>query len=162
VEEMKLRTLFLLMILAATSVFAAINWSTFTAPTTLSLAFGVIQAPLGLVMLGLIAFLTALFILFTVFIQTSAFIEVRRHERDLQAMRELAERAETSRFTKLQEYLGGEAQRLADMDKDSKAELLARLDQVEKALSSTIEQSGNSLVAYIGELEDKVEKAAQR
>ncbi|MDD5245594.1 MAG: hypothetical protein PHU49_16420, partial [Syntrophorhabdaceae bacterium] len=66
---MKLRTLFLLIVLAAVSVFAALNWSSFTVPTTLSVGFGAIQAPLGLIMLGCTAFLTALFILFLIFIQ---------------------------------------------------------------------------------------------
>jgi uncharacterized integral membrane protein len=155
---MKLRTLFLLIFLAAIGVFAALNWSTFTAPTTLSLAFGTIQAPLGLVMLGLTVFLTVLFILFAVFIQTSAFLETHRHERDLQAMRELAEHAEASRFTKLQEALEKETQRLADMDKESRAEVLTRLNQLESVLNSAIEQSGNSLSAYIGELEDRLQK----
>ena len=42
---MKLRTLFLLIFMAAISVFAALNWSTFTAPTTLSLAFASYRRP---------------------------------------------------------------------------------------------------------------------
>ena len=109
-------------------------------------------------MLGLTVFLTVLFILFAVFIQTSAFLEVHRHERDLQAMRELAEHAEASRFTKLQEVLEKETQKLADMDKESRAEVLARVNQLESVLSSAIDQSGNSLSAYIGELEDRLQK----
>lgn len=159
---MKIRTLFLLIVMVAVSVFAAINWGTFTAPTTLSLAFGVIQAPLGLIMLGFIAFLTVLFIIFLIFIQTSSLLELRRHERELQAMRELAENAEASRFTRLQEVLEGEAQKIADMDSESRAQVLERLERLESALSSAVEQSGNSLAAYIGELEDRLEKGAGR
>jgi len=155
---MKLRTLFLLIVLAAVSVFAALNWSSFTVPTTLSVGFGAIQAPLGLIMLGCTAFLTALFILFLIFIQISGFMEFRHRERELQAMRELAERAEASRFTQLHEFLEKETARITDLDKESRAEVLARLDKLESALSSAIDQSGNSLAAYIGELEDKLEK----
>jgi type III secretory pathway component EscR len=159
---MKLRTLFVLIVMAAISVFAALNWSAFTAPTTISLVFGVVQAPLGLIMLGLTAFLTVLFIIFAVFVQTSAFVEVHRHERELQAMRELAEHAEGSRFTKLHEFLEKETQRLADIDKESKTEVLVRLDKLEGVLNSAIDQSGNSLAAYIGELDDKLEKGARQ
>ncbi len=159
---MKLRTLFLLIVMVATSVFAAINWGTFTAPTTLSLAFGSVQAPLGLIMLGLTAFLTALFILFLIFIQTSALLEFRRHEKELQAMRELAEHAEASRFTQLQEVLEKETQRIADLDKESRTQVLERLERLEGAINSAIEQSGNSIAAYIGELEDRLEKGARQ
>jgi uncharacterized integral membrane protein len=155
---MKILALFLLVCLAVVCVFAALNWGTFTTPATLSLAFGVVQAPLGVVMLGLAAFLTAVFLLFAVFLQASALLDARRSEKELQAMRELAEQAEVSRFTKLQELLEKEAQKLTDADRESRAEVMVRLDKLESALNSTIEQSGNSLAAYIGELEDKLER----
>jgi uncharacterized integral membrane protein len=157
---MKARTLFLLVALALIAVFAALNWSAFREPTTLSLAFGVVQAPLGLIMLGLTAFLAALFMLFAVFIQTSALLEARRHERELQAMRDLAERAEASRFTKLQEFLEIETQKLADIDRESRAEVVTKLDQLQSSLISKIDQSENSLAAYIGELDDRLKRGA--
>lgn len=157
---MRVRTLFLLIVLAAVSVFAALNWDTFSTPTSLSLAFGVIHAPLGLIMLGLVAFLTAVFVLFLIFMQSSAFVEVRRRERELQAARELADHAETSRFSKLQEILESKMQGVADLDRESRAEVLARLDKLESALSEAIDQSGNSLAAYIGEMEDRLERGA--
>ena len=159
---MKLSTFFLLLFLAVISVFAVINWGTFTAPTTLSLAFGAVHAPLGLIMLGIVAFLTALFILSLVFIQASVLLEVRRRERELKAARELAEKAEASRFTSLQEIFEKETQRIVDMGKESSAEMLTRLDKLESALNSAIEQSGNSLAAYIGELEDRLERGARQ
>ena len=159
---MKLRTLFLLIVLVAVCLFAALNWSVFTAPTTLSLGFGAVHAPLGLIMLGVAAVLTVQFLLFSAFVQTSALIENRNARRELDAMRELAEKAEASRFTTLQEFLQTETQKLADLDKESRVELLARMDRLEEALSSSIEQSGNSLAAYIGEMDDKLGKAISR
>lgn len=141
---MKLRTVFLLIGLIVISVFAAINWGAFTTPTTLSLLFGVIQAPLGLIMLGLTALLAALFVLFAIFLQASALLDARRHEKELQSMRELAEHAESSRFSKLHEFLEKETQTLADTNKESRIEILAKLDVVEKAINSSIEQSGNT------------------
>lgn len=67
-------------------MFAAINWGAFTTPTTLSLLFGFVQAPLGLIMLGLTALLTFVFLLFAVFLQTSALLDIRRRERELQSI----------------------------------------------------------------------------
>jgi len=157
---MKVRTVLLLIGLILIAVFAAINWGAFTTPTTLSLLFGVVQAPLGLSMLGLTALLTVVFLLFAVFLQTSALLDARRHERELQSMRELAEREESSRFMKLHEFFKGEIQKLSDMSKESKMELLKRIDEIDKDVRTSIEQSGNSLSAYIGELEDKLDKIA--
>lgn len=155
---MKVRTLFLLLTLAAIAAFTALNWSAFMTPTTLSLGVANVQAPLGLVMLGLVAFLAALFLVFVVYLQTSVLLEARRHARELQANRELAGQAEASRFTELRGFLEAELRRQAGLDAESRAILLARLDQLDRDLRSAVEQSGNTLAAYIGELEDRLER----
>lgn len=155
---MKIRTLFLLIGLGAVAVFAMLNWSVFTAPATLSLGVAHVQAPLGLVMLGLVAFLAALFLVFVVYLQTSVLLEARRHARELQANRELADQAEASRFTELRGFLEAELTRQAGLDAESRVVVLARLDQLDRDLRSAVEQSGNTLAAYIGELEDRLER----
>ena len=155
---MKVRTLFLLLTLVAIAAFTALNWSAFMTPTTLSLGIADVQAPLGLVMLGLLAFLAALFLVFVVYLQTSVLLEARRHARELQANRELADQAEASRFTELRGFFEAELKRQAGLDAESRAVVLARLDQLDRDLRSTVEQSGNTLAAYIGELEDRLEK----
>jgi hypothetical protein len=158
---MKVRTLFLLIVLGAITVFAALNWNAFMAPTTLSLGIVNVQAPLGIIMLGLLAFLSAVFLVFIVSLQTSVLFEARRHARELQANRELADQAEASRFTELRGFLEGELKRQAGFEAESKGAVLARLDQLEQDLRASVEQSGNMLSAYIGELEDRLEKVAQ-
>lgn len=155
---MKLSTLLLLVILGLIGIFAALNWSTFLAPTTLSLGFAVIQAPLGLVMLGLLVLLTGLFLAFVVYLQTSVLLETRRHARELQANRTLADQAEASRFTELRGYMETELKRQTDQNEASKIALLARMDQLDLDLRAALEQSGNTLSAYIGELEDRLER----
>ncbi len=155
---MKIRTLFLLIIVAAIAAFATLNWNAFMTPTTLSLGFATVQAPLGLIMLGLLVFLTGLFLVFVVYLQTSVLLETRRHTRELQANKELANQAEASRFTELRGFLEAELKRQADLDAESREALLARLDQLDRDLRAMVEESTNTLSAYIGELEDRVEK----
>lgn len=155
---MKVRSLFLLLTVVAIAAFTALNWSAFMTPTTLSLGVANVQAPLGLVMLGLVAFLAALFLVFVVYLQTSVLLEARRHARELQANREIAGQAEASRFTELRGFLEAELRRQAGLDAESRAILLARLDQLDRDLRSAVEQSGNTLAAYIGELEDRLER----
>lgn len=157
---MKVRTLFLLIVLVAISAFVALNWSAFMVPTTLSLGVAVFQAPLGLVMLGLLAFLTALFLVFVVYVQASVLLDARRHARELQANRELADQAEASRFTELRRFLEGELKRLEGLDAESRAAVQARLDQLDHDLRSAVEEAGNTLAAYFGELEDRLERGA--
>lgn len=155
---MKIRTLFLLIGLGAVTVFAVLNWSVFTAPATLSLGVAHIQAPLGLVMLGMLAFLVVLFLVFVVYLQTSVLFDARRNARELLASRELADQAEASRFTELRGFLEGELKRQADLGAESRAAVLARLDQLDRDLRSRIEQAENTLSAYIGELDDRLER----
>lgn len=158
---MKIRTILLLVVLGLIAAFAAFNWSVFMAPTTLFLGVATIQAPLGLVMLGLLVFLLVLFLVFVVYLQTTVLFDARRNARELQVSRELADQAETSRFTELRGYLEVELKKQAEQDGEAKAALLARLEQLERDLRSALEQSENTLSAYIGELEDRLEKAPQ-
>ena len=156
---MRTRTLLLLVVLIAIGVFAAVNWKAIVAPTTLSLVVTDVQAPLGLIMLGVTALVTVLFLLFVVYMQTSVHLDTRRHARELQGQRELADKAEASRFTELRTFLEAELRKLAGQTGESQAQLTARLDQVQRELGATILQTENSLSAYIGELEDRMHRA---
>ena len=129
--------------------------------TTLSLGVAHVQASLGLVMLGMLALLVALFLVFVVYLQTSVLFDTRRNARELQASRELADQAEASRFTELREFMKIELIKQADRDGESRAAVLARLDQLERDLRSRVEQSENTISAYIGELDDRLERTAQ-
>lgn len=155
---MKFRTVLLLIVLAAITAFAALNWTVFVTPTTLSLGVADVKAPLGLVMVGILVLLAALFLVFVVYLQTSVLFEARRHARLLQANRDLADKAEASRFTELHGFLEVELKRQASLDAESRAAVLARLDQLDRDLRSALEQSGNTLSAYIAEMEDRLER----
>ena len=157
---MKARTLLLLILLGAIAAFAALNWSTFTATTTLSLGIAVIQAPLGLIMLAVLVFLTVLFLAYVVYLQTSVLLEARNHAKELKTNRELADQAEASRFTELRSFMEQGLKHQAGLNTESRTIVLGRLDQLERDVRLTIEQSGNTLSAYIGELEDRLEKGA--
>jgi uncharacterized integral membrane protein len=157
-DRMQVRTLVLVLLLAAVAIFTALNWSTFVAPTDLSLGFTAIRAPLGLVMLGLLVLLLAVFLIFVVYLQTSVLLDARRHARELRTQRELADQAETSRFTELRTWLDAELTKLGARHDDPFARVIARLEQSDSELRAAIEQSANSLAAYIGELEDRLEQ----
>jgi len=132
-----LRTLILLIVFIAVVIFAVLNWSAFMAPTTLSLGVAQVQAPLGLIMLGLVALLAALFLLYVVYLQTTVLLETRRHAKELQAQRELADQAEASRFTELRGYLE------------------TRLGELENSLSAHIGEMRGEMRGEAGGLVDR-------
>ena len=157
---MYLRTLFILIVLGAVAIFAAINWKAFMAPTTLSVVFTTVEAPLGFVLLVVVGLLTLLFLLYVVYLQSSILVESRRNARELQAQRELADQAEASRFSQLRSFLEKELGGVEGKTEESKIAVLGKLEALERDLRSVVEQSGNTLAAYIGEIEDRLEHAS--
>lgn len=157
---MQFRTIAVLLLLAAIAVFALLNWGAIMAPTTLSLAFTTVQAPLGLVMLGLVALVTIVFLAFVVYLQSSVLLETRRQARELQNQRNLADQAEASRFTELRSHVDAQFGKLAQQSSDSREQIWARLQAIESNVRTAFEQTGNSLAAQIGELEDRLERGA--
>lgn len=154
---MRFRTLFLFLVLALTGLFALLNWPAFTQPTTLSLVFGTIEAPIGLIMLAITFLLGAMCLAYLIYVQGTALMESRRHQRELQSHRELADKAEASRFTELHNFVNDELRKLEAMQADTRTQLLSRVEQMEQRTRSALQETGNSLSAYIGELEDRLE-----
>ncbi|HPP45910.1 MAG TPA: LapA family protein [Accumulibacter sp.] len=156
---MKFRTILLLLILGLIAAFAALNWPAFNVPSKLSLGLSEVEAPLGLVMLGIIAGLTTFFLIFVVFVQATALFEARRNAQELTANRELADKAEASRFTELRQFIGEEFRKLGPATPasgSSGAATLHRLERLEKNLLLAIEQSGNGLAAHLAEMDDRL------
>lgn len=157
---MPIRNVVLLVVFGLLTLFVVFNWGAITAPTSLSLGIADVQAPLGLVLLGFVLLLTLLFLLFALYLRTSVLMESHRHGKELKAQRQLADQAEASRFTELRNYLAGEVAGLKQAQEATRSEVLGRLDRLEEGLRDAVEQSGTSLSAYIGELEDRVERQA--
>lgn len=153
---MNLRSLFLLLVLSAIGSFAALNWSVIMMPTDLNLLFASVHAPLGLVMLGLIVFLLAIFLVYLVYLQTTVLIDARSHAKELQANRRLADQAEASRFTELHNFLDMELKALAQRQQSAQQATLARIAELEHGLIQAQEQNSNSLAASLGELDERL------
>ncbi len=139
---MNIRTLTVVLVLGLLLLFAGLNWQAFTAPTPLNLLFTRVEAPLGLVMLGVVLVLTLLYVLFSLGVEASALLEVRRYARELYQVRKQLEDAEASRFTELKRYLEGafaqldEALSRHEKEVGARAEaLLDRIAELERALA---------------------------
>ena len=156
---MNWRTLPIALVLALLALFAMLNWGAFAAPTELNLGPTSVQAPLGLVMLSVTALLCALFVLYVIVQQAGAIVESRRYSKELQSQRELADKAETSRFTELQNYLSGELGQLRERSAQQTVQADQRVAQMEQRLLQKLEESKRVLSAYVGEVDDKLDRS---
>lgn len=153
---MSLQFVLLLVLIAALALFAIVNWAAFTAPTTLSLLVGSVQAPLGLIMLLITGFLAAIFLAYAFYHQTSALLETRRMARELQTQRELADQAEASRLAELRASLDTRFDRLEVALRAGRTEGVSDLARVTGELRLGIDQAINGLAAQIAELDDRI------
>jgi len=143
------RTLFALLVLLLLALFAWLNWGEIARPTPLSLGLTRVEAPLGLLLVIALGVVSLLYLIFTIGLETAALLEVKRYARELLHYKKLAEDAEQSRYTELRRYLEAELKRLAEAEREEIRALEARVEEL-------LEKHGNTLAAYIGELEDQI------
>lgn len=155
---MKIRTLLLIVGILVLAGFTALNLDEFLRPTTLNLAFSQVQAPLGLVLLGVVALVLVFFLITLVILQTTHLMEVRRATKDATEQRQLADKAEQSRFVELGQRLDQHMKDSATREAELAAKTLARLEQVEAKLITSMEQTANGLAAAIGEVDDRLDR----
>jgi uncharacterized integral membrane protein len=108
----KLTTALAWLLLALVAALAALNWATLMQPAPINLLLIDIQAPLGLVMLGVTAILVALFGLAYMHGQIGQLLETRRLLKEIQRVQGLADQAEASRVGQLSEQMTREFARL--------------------------------------------------
>ena len=155
---MRARTIFLVLSIVVVAAFVALNVEEFTRASVLSLGFTSVQVPLGLVMLALLVGAAVIFLGVMIYMQSSNLLETRNYARELSTQRELADKAEASRFTELRHYL--EAQTAAQQRREQAAEqvLSERFAAQNRVLMARFEQSDNTLAAHMGQLEDQIER----
>jgi len=158
---MNLRSALLVLALIVLALFALLNWTAFTTPTTLSVGFAEVQAPLGLIMLTVTGVVSALFLFYIVVQQAGVIMETRRSTKELNAQRDLADKAEASRFSELRTFLDTELRKIEAQGAASTREIGARVDVLQQQLQSKLDESTRSLSAYVGEVEDKLDRMAK-
>jgi biopolymer transport protein ExbB/TolQ len=155
---MRIRTILLVISILLLAGFVALNVDEFSRMSMLSLGVTTIQVPLGLAMLLLLVIATVVFLASTLYMQSKNLMETRQYARELNTQRELADKAEASRFTELRSYL--EVQALAAQHREAAAAtvLAERFAQQQQQLLARLEQSDNTMAAYMGQLEDRMER----
>lgn len=155
---MRFRTIILVLVILLIAGFVALNVDEFTRVSLLSLGFTTVQVSLGLVMLVLLATVFVVFLISSLYMQSRNLLESRAHTRELDSQRQLADKAETSRFTELRTYLDAQALESQRRETALSTMLSDRFAQQQQALLARIEQSDNSVAAYMGQMEDMLQR----
>ncbi|WP_157667561.1 hypothetical protein [Comamonas serinivorans] len=134
---MSIRSILLIVVAALVAIFVAVNWTVMTTPTDLSLIFTTVYAPVGVVMLGILGVMALVFIGFVAYQQSAVLMETRRHAKELASQRELADKAEASRFTDLRGFLTEELSRLNQQIDGAGQAVQSRVDRLEIGLRET-------------------------
>ena len=151
-----MRTKILLLIMGIVLIvgFGALNVDEFTRTTTLNLGFTRMQLPLGLVMTVLVIAILLIFLVTTLYMHSTNLIETRKYTKQLNAQRELADKAEASRFTELRRYMESQAALATNQGNETVAAIDRRILQTEKLLLQRLEQTDNTNAAYWGQHDD--------
>ncbi len=144
---MGLRTGALVLVVVLIAALAALNWGGLSTPSIMSLGVMQVTAPLGLIMLGLTALLGLMVLIYVFYLQSTLMLDTRRHTKELQAQRELADKAEASRFTELRAFIEAQEQKQA-----------TRAADLQRVVLQRVEQSDNTMAAHIGQLEDRLDR----
>lgn len=153
---MPIRTLILFFIALIIAAISALNWATLTTAAPVSVGFTTVDAPLGLILLGLTVLLSVFFVAYVIYLQSAVLLDTRRHTKEMHAQRELADKAEASRFTDLRKFLEENQKTAASYALESHAALLTRLENLEGKVLARVQEAENVTAAQLGQIEEQM------
>jgi uncharacterized integral membrane protein len=148
----------ILLALFLLAVFTLANWAVLSASSTLSFIVFDIEGPLGVILLGAMLVLVALFVVYALTLKTGMLMESRRHNQELEAQRKLAETAEASRLSDLRAQIEREFTQLHD----AIGAVDGRMDSHEQTMKQSLNEAANGLAALVAEMDDKIDRALAR
>lgn len=153
---MHLRSVFLLLLFVLCSVFLIVNWEGVMAEVNVNLLWTEIQAPLGLILLMGPGLLILICLIYGFVQQAGLSMELRRVNKQLQQARDLAQKAELSRFTELKSEMQKQITELQNQSASRHSSLMAAVNGVQAAVDESAQETVNSLSASVGEVEDRL------
>lgn len=151
---MRTKILLLIVGIVLIAAFGILNVDEFTRVSTLNLGFTTMQLPLGMVMTILVIAILLIFLVTTLYMHSTNLIETRKYAKELTVQRELADKAEASRFTELRRYMESQADLALNQANGTVAAMDRRIIQTEQLLLQRLDQSDNSNAAYWGQQDD--------
>jgi hypothetical protein len=154
---MRARVILLVLAIALVAGFAALNWAEFSRSTQLSFGILITEAPLGIVMLTLLGIALLWLLVSSAVDRTHHLVESRRYAKNLDAQRELADKAEASRFTELRQHIDTHLRELKQRDSIAATEFEKAMLTANRELRTHLEQFQRAMLARMGELENRID-----
>lgn len=153
---MRGRIVFIVLAALVVAALAAFNWPEFNRAEPLSFGVATATVPLGLVMLTIVGIVLAVFLVSSAIQESRYLLEHRRHSRALQAQRELAERAEASRFTDLRDQLDTHLREGRHRDQMVATEVERRLVTSHNELREHFDRMFNAMLSRLSDIESRL------
>jgi len=159
---MRARLILLVLAILLVTGFAALNWSDMMRTTPLNFGLFVMDAPLGVILLGLLILGLVVFLISSAVQRSHVLHMENRYSRELQAQRDLADKAESSRFTDLRTHLDThfrqDRERLTLASSDFEKSVL----QSQRELRTQLDEINRTLDARLAELEGRIDARTAR
>lgn len=153
---MRARLIFIVVAVVLVGAFTVQNWPEFNRASSLSFGPISMTLSLGLVMLTLLGITLLAFLVSAAAQESRHLLEHRRHTRALQAQRELAEKAEASRFTDLRQHLDTHLRENRQREAIVATEFEKTVMQSQRELRAQIDQLNHMLAGRLTDLEARL------
>jgi hypothetical protein len=159
---MRARLVILVIAILLVAGFAALNWAEVVRTSPLNFGLFVMDAPLGGILLSLLGLGLVIYLISSGLLRSRMMITENRYTRDLQVQRDLADRAEASRFTELRQYLDTHFRENRQRDAVVSTEFEKNMLQGQRELRAQLEQMNRMLAARLGETDVRSDSRLER
>lgn len=153
---MRARLIILVTAILLVAGFAALNWSEFLRQTPLSFGLFVMDASLGLILLAVLGITLLAFLASSAHLRTVNLLDHRQHSKALEAQRDLADKAEASRFTDLRQHMDAQLRELQQRDVVAATERDKAMAQSQREMRSHLELMNKTLATRLAEIEGRL------
>ncbi len=159
---MRARLLFIVVAIVLVAGFAAQNWPEFQRTAPLNFGVVVSNAPLGTILLVVLLVSLLVFLISSAAQESRHLMEHRRYSRSLEAQRDLAEKAEASRYTELRQHIDTNLREGRQRDALAGTEFEKAMVQGQRELRNQLEQLNRTLTTQRAELESRLDARLPR
>jgi len=117
---------------------------------------------MGLILLTLLGLTLLVFLATAAAMRSRSLVESRQHAKQYHAQRELAEKAEASRFTDLRHHLDMQLRELRERESSAATEVEKTRMEHQREIRNQLEQINRTLSARLNELEHRLETRFER
>lgn len=154
---MSIRTVVVLLLCIVGIVFVAVNWTGIIAPVPVNFLFKEVNAPLGLILLGVLGVLLIACFLWSFMQQAAVLVDIRRAYKEARTNKQLAENAEQSRIQNSTKTL---TQEFTELSGKLSASVTASTEKTTKSLE-VLTADVTALKSQLALLDAKMMKIAE-